>query len=205
MADGKEDNFEGISTDRLKLELLEETHMRDLAKLSVIEMKQKIEELEDKLTDDNEGSEWKIRYETQLEINKHLQKQITALKEKMDKIQENPADRLSSIRAYERMPAEALHTLLKQLEKEKRSLECQVKACALKLEQETKAYQRIDDERRVCLHELYQLSNSHSVSRRQQMDQMQRLKDNVMKTGKYNPPSQKIINWKKEPAKKVPS
>lgn len=33
---------------------------------------------------------------------------------------------------------ESLNTLLKQLEKEKRSLENQVKVCALKLEQESK-------------------------------------------------------------------
>ncbi|KAG8523408.1 Coiled-coil domain-containing protein 169 [Galemys pyrenaicus] len=200
MTDETDDNYEDMSTDRLKLELLEEIHMKDLVKLSIIEMKQKIEELEEKLSDDDEGGEWKLRYEMQLEINKQLQKQIAAHKEKMEKIKENPSDRLASIRVYERMSVDSLNALLKQLEKEKRSLEHQVKVCALKLEQESKAYQKIDDERRIYLNELNQLSGSHSTAKRQQMDQIQRMKDNVVKTGKYN---QKMANGKKEPPKKV--
>ncbi|XP_037368790.1 coiled-coil domain-containing protein 169-like [Talpa occidentalis] len=204
MAYGGEENYEGMSTDRLTLEFLEERHMRDLVKISIVELKQQIEELEGKFNDDNDSGEWKHRYENQLEINKQLQEQITALREKMEKIQVNPSDRLSSIRVYERMSVESLQTLLKQLDKEKRSLECQVKACALKLEKEAKAYKKIDDERRVYLHELYRLSSPYaSPPKRQQMDRMQRMKDNVMKTGKYNPPNQKILNGKKEPAKKV--
>lgn len=78
------------------------------------------------------GSEWKTRYETQLELNDQLEKQIVSLKEKMEKVRGNPsgteaacgpcavglrrnhgninrvfcfpADRLSSIRVYEKMP-----------------------------------------------------------------------------------------------------
>ncbi|KAL6088416.1 hypothetical protein STEG23_017260, partial [Scotinomys teguina] len=102
------------------------------------------------------GSEWKSRYETQLELNNQLEKQIVSLKEKMEKIRGNPSDRLSSIRAYERMPVESLNTLLKQLEKEKRSLESQVKDYALKLEQESKAYHRTNNERRTCIMEMAQ-------------------------------------------------
>ncbi|KAF1566819.1 UNVERIFIED_CONTAM: hypothetical protein FQV15_0000437, partial [Eudyptes pachyrhynchus] len=50
------------------------------------------------------GSEWKTRYETQLELNDQLEKQIVSLKEKMEKMRGNPSDRLSSIRVYEKMP-----------------------------------------------------------------------------------------------------
>lgn len=35
------------------------------------------------------GSEWKTRYETQLELNDQLEKQIVYLKEKMEKIRGN--------------------------------------------------------------------------------------------------------------------
>uniref|UniRef100_A0A0D9RZ62 Coiled-coil domain containing 169 n=1 Tax=Chlorocebus sabaeus TaxID=60711 RepID=A0A0D9RZ62_CHLSB len=76
----------------------------DAVQLSIFELRHKITELEAKLNTDNEGSEWKTRYETQLELNDQLEKQIVYLKEKMEKIRGNSSDRLSSIRVYERMP-----------------------------------------------------------------------------------------------------
>ncbi|XP_058391294.1 coiled-coil domain-containing protein 169-like [Diceros bicornis minor] len=203
MGDKRGDNFEGMSTECLKLELLEEIHKKNLVELSIIEIRQNIVELEAKLNTDKEGSEWKIRYETQLELNDHLEKQIITLKEKLEKICANPSDRLSSIRVYERMPVESLITLLTQLEKEKRILENQVKDCALRLEQESKAYHRAIDERRIYLAKMSQVSGSHQVSKRQQMDQLHRMKDNLVKIGRHNPGNQKLVNAKKEPAKKI--
>ncbi|XP_012905461.1 coiled-coil domain-containing protein 169-like [Mustela putorius furo] len=203
MGDGRGDNFEGMSTDRLKLELLEEIHMKDLVQLSILEIRHKIVDLEAKLNTHNEGGEWKTRYEAQLELNVQLEKQIVILKEKMEKIHGNPSDRLASIRVYERMPVESLNTLLKQLEKEKRSLENQVKNCALRLEQESRAYHKTNDERRAYLAEMSHISGSHQVSKRQQMDQLHRIKDNHVKAGRHNPANQKIVNAKKGPAKKI--
>ncbi|XP_029418110.1 coiled-coil domain-containing protein 169 isoform X1 [Nannospalax galili] len=101
------------------------------------------------------------------------------------------------------MPVESLNTLLKQLEKEKRSLENQVKDYALKLEQESKAYHRTNHERRTCIAEISQFSGSNQVSKRQQMDQLPRMKENLLKTGRYNPVNQKIMNAKKGPVKKI--
>ncbi|XP_070434119.1 coiled-coil domain-containing protein 169 isoform X2 [Equus przewalskii] len=184
MEEGKGDTFEGVSTDRLKLELLEEIHRKDIVQLSILEIREKIAELEAKLNTDDEGGEWKTRYETQLELNDQLEKQIVSLKEKMEKIRGNPADRLSSIRVYERMPVESLNTLLKQLEKEKRSLENQVKNYALRLEQESKAYHKTNNERRIYLAEMSQVSGSYQMSKRQQKDQLPRMKQNLVKTQK---------------------
>uniref|UniRef100_A0A2K6MSF3 Coiled-coil domain containing 169 n=1 Tax=Rhinopithecus bieti TaxID=61621 RepID=A0A2K6MSF3_RHIBE len=77
---------------------------------------------------------------------------------------------------------ESLNTLLKQLEKEKRTLESQVKYYALKLEQESKAYQKINNECRTYLAEMSQGSGLHQVSKRQQMDQLPRMQENLVKT-----------------------
>ncbi|XP_005077514.1 coiled-coil domain-containing protein 169 isoform X2 [Mesocricetus auratus] len=203
MGEGRGDTFEGVSTDRLKLELLEEIHMKDVVQLSMLEIRHKIAELEASLNGDHAGSEWKTRYETQVELNDQLEKQIVSLKDKMEKVRGNPSDRLSSIRVYERMPVESLNTLLKQLEKEKRSLENQVKDYALKLEQESKAYHRTNNERRTYIAEMSQVSGLNQVSKRQQMDQLPRMKENLVKTGRYNPVTQKIMNAKKGPMKKV--
>uniref|UniRef100_A0A9L0TF95 Coiled-coil domain containing 169 n=2 Tax=Equus TaxID=9789 RepID=A0A9L0TF95_HORSE len=150
-----------------------------------------------------ESGEWKTRYETQLELNDQLEKQIVSLKEKMEKIRGNPADRLSSIRVYERMPVESLNTLLKQLEKEKRSLENQVKNYALRLEQESKAYHKTNNERRIYLAEMSQVSGSYQMSKRQQKDQLPRMKQNLVKTGRCNPVNQKLMNAKRGPVKKI--
>ncbi|ERE90802.1 coiled-coil domain-containing protein 169 [Cricetulus griseus] len=203
MGEGRGDTFEGVSTDRLKLELLEEIHMKDVVQLSMLEIRHKIAELEASVNSEHAGNEWKTRYETQMELNDQLEKQIVSLKEKMEKVRGNPSDRLSSIRVYERMPLESLNTLLKQLEKEKRSLESQVKDYALKLEQESKAYHRTNNERRTYIAEMSQVSGLNQVSKKQQMDALPRMKENLVKTGRYNPVNQKIMNAKKGPVKKV--
>ncbi|XP_045232783.1 coiled-coil domain-containing protein 169 isoform X3 [Macaca fascicularis] len=220
MEEEKSYNFDGVSTNRLKQQLLEEIRKKDAVQLSMFELRHKITELEAKLNTDNEGSEWKTRYETQLELNDQLEKQIVYLKEKMEKIRGNSSDRLSSIRVYERMPVvdasnlfflevhfsplkESLNTLLKQLEKEKRTLESQVKYYALKLEQESKAYQKISNERRTYLAEMSQGSGLHQVSKRQQMDQLPRMQENLVKTGRYNPAKQKTVSAKRGPVKKI--
>nr|XP_048280776.1 coiled-coil domain-containing protein 169 isoform X1 [Myodes glareolus] len=202
MGEGRGDTYEGVSTDRLKLELLEEIHLKDVVHLSMLEIRHKIAELETSLNSD-QGSEWKVRYETQLELNDQLEKQIVSLKEKMEKVRGNPSDRLSSIRAYEKMPVESLNTLLKQLEKEKRSLENQVKDYALKLEQESKAYHRTNNERRMYIAEMSQVSGLNQFSKRQQMDPLPRMKESLVKTGRYNSINQKITNAKKGPVKKI--
>uniref|UniRef100_A0A8C0S687 Uncharacterized protein n=2 Tax=Canis lupus familiaris TaxID=9615 RepID=A0A8C0S687_CANLF len=58
---------------------------RDIVQLSMLEIRHKIAELEAKLNTDDEGGEWKVRYETQLELNEQLEKQIVSLEEKMEK------------------------------------------------------------------------------------------------------------------------
>ncbi|XP_010819705.1 coiled-coil domain-containing protein 169-like [Bos indicus] len=202
MGDRGGDRFEGMSTDCLKLELLEEIHMKDLVQISILELRQKIVELEDKLNSNYEGSEWKARYEAQLELNDHLQKQIASLREKVEKIRGNPSDRLSSIRVYERMSVESLSTLLKQLEKEKRRLESQVRECALRLERESKAYRKVKDEHRMYLAKMSQLSDSPQSSKGQPVN-LHRMKEDPVKIGRSNPANQKMVNAKRGPEKKI--
>ena len=51
----------------------------------MLEIRRKIAELEAKLNTNDEGGEWKVRYETQLELNEQLEKQIVSLEEKNGK------------------------------------------------------------------------------------------------------------------------
>ncbi|XP_055452775.1 coiled-coil domain-containing protein 169 [Psammomys obesus] len=203
MGEDREESLEELSTDRLKLELLEEIHLKDVVQLSTLEIRRKIAELESSLNSDHATNEWKARYETQLELNDQLEKQIVSLKEKMEKIRGNPSDRLSSIRIYEKMTVESLNTLLKQLEKEKRSLETQVKNYTLKLEQESKAYHSTNSERRTYIVEMSQVSGSSQASKKQQMDPLPKMKENPTKIGRCSSVNQKTMNVKKGPVKKV--
>ncbi|XP_012996665.1 coiled-coil domain-containing protein 169 isoform X2 [Cavia porcellus] len=170
MGEGRGDSFEGVSLECLKVQLLEEIHRKDVVQLSMVDIKRKIAELEAKLNTDNEGGEWKTRYEAQLELNDQLQKQIVSLEEKMKRVRGNPSDRLSSIRVYERMPV---------------------------------AYQRTSSERRTYLAEMSQGSGSHQVSKRQQMEQLPRMKENLVKMGRCNPVNQKTVNAKRGAVKKI--
>ncbi|KAM9675024.1 LOW QUALITY PROTEIN: coiled-coil domain-containing protein 169 [Dama dama] len=188
MLEERGDNFDGVSTDRLKLKLPEEMHLKDIVQLSAFEIRYKIAELETKLNTDGEGT-GKYFYETQLELNDQLEKQIVSLKEKMEKICENLSGMeatiyiLSSICVYEQMPVKSLNALLKQLEKEKRNLENQVKDYALRLEQESKvSYHRTNNEHCTYLAKMSQISGSYPVSQRKQMDQLPKMKENLVKT-----------------------
>nr|XP_010949919.1 PREDICTED: spermatogenesis- and oogenesis-specific basic helix-loop-helix-containing protein 2 [Camelus bactrianus] len=98
---------------------------------------------------------------------------------------------------------ESLNTLLKQLEKEKRSLENQVKDCALRLEDESKAYHKINSERRKYIAEMSQGSGSYQVSKRQQTDQLPKMKANLVKTRRCNSVTQKTANAMRGPVKKT--
>uniref|UniRef100_A0A673T6V3 Coiled-coil domain containing 169 n=1 Tax=Suricata suricatta TaxID=37032 RepID=A0A673T6V3_SURSU len=92
---------------------------------------------------------------------------------------------------------ESLNTLLKQLEKEKRRLKNQVQDYAPRLEQESKAYHKTNNECLTYLAEMSQVSDSYQVSKRQQMDQLPRMKKNLVKMGRYNPVNQKTMHAKR--------
>ncbi|NXA72437.1 CC169 protein, partial [Thryothorus ludovicianus] len=49
-------------------------------------------------------NEWKTRYETQVELNKQLERQINILRDEVELIRGNPADKLSIVRTFDKMP-----------------------------------------------------------------------------------------------------
>ncbi|XP_063807903.1 coiled-coil domain-containing protein 169 isoform X3 [Pseudophryne corroboree] len=153
---------------------------------SIFEMKNTIVDLERKLKSmDNEGSEWKTRYETQLELNKQLDRQSHVLQEKSEYLRGNPTDRLSAVRSFEQMsvaeklgwPAQqrwqklqedgSLNQYLKRLEDEKSLMDNQLKDFELRMEQEAKAYYKINDERRMYVAEIAQTSTAQDSAKKQ--------------------------------------
>ncbi|NXC94973.1 CC169 protein, partial [Certhia familiaris] len=130
---------------------------RQMLESSILELRNTVTELEKSLNSvENEDNEWKTRYETQIELNKQLERQINILQDKVELIRGKPGDKLSIVRTFDKMPVGSLKRVLKQLEEEKKSLRNQLKDYELRLEQEAKAYHKVNDERRICLSEILQ-------------------------------------------------
>ncbi|NXC32376.1 CC169 protein, partial [Campylorhamphus procurvoides] len=133
-------------------------YCRQMLEISIFELRNTVTELKKRLNSvEDEGNEWKTRYETQVELNKQLERQINILRDKVELIRGSPADKLSIVRTFDQMPVASLKEVLKQLEEEKKSLQSQLKDYELRLEQEAKAYHKANDERRMYLSEILQV------------------------------------------------
>ncbi|XP_028277650.1 coiled-coil domain-containing protein 169 isoform X1 [Parambassis ranga] len=160
---------------RLQAELEQEREVKEMLQDSVSDLQSTMCELQERLHSvDGEGNEWKTRYETQVELNGQLERQITLIHERLEDIRGNPMDRLASIRSYDDMPAETLRQRLKLLTEEKSDLQSQMMDCRLQIEQEGKAFHKTNDERRAYLSEIAKLSSTCEAQRRQYSTQPQR-------------------------------
>ncbi|NXK99491.1 CC169 protein, partial [Mesembrinibis cayennensis] len=178
---------------------------RQMLEVSIFELRNTVTELEKRLISvEDEGNEWKTRYETQVELNKQLERQINILQEKMELIRGNPADKLSIVRTFDQMPVGALKEVLKQLEEEKKSLQNQLKDYELRLEQEAKAYHKANDERRMYLSEILQTSTTLKIAERQKTDALTGKGENQILRGRYSVPGNlKMVNTQKGSIKKT--
>ncbi|KAM6212827.1 coiled-coil domain-containing protein 169-like [Sarcoramphus papa] len=182
-----------------------EAMMGQMLEISMFELRNTVTELEKRLSSvEDEGNEWKTRYETQVELNKQLERQINVLQDKMELIRGNPADKLSIVRTLDQMPVGSLKEVLKQLEEEKRSLQNQLKDYELRLEQEAKAYHKANDERRMYLSEILQTSAMLKIVERQKPDALTGKGENQILRGRYSVPrNPKMVNPQKESIKKT--
>ncbi|NWI24010.1 CC169 protein, partial [Sula dactylatra] len=178
---------------------------RQMLEISIFELRNTVTELEKRLSSvEDEGNEWKTRYETQVELNKQLERQINILQEKRELIRGNPADKLSIVRTFDQMPVGTLKEVLKQLEEEKKSLQNQLKDYELRLEQEAKAYHKANDERRMYLSEILQTSATLKIVQRQKTDALTGKGENQILRGRYSVPGNpKMVNPQKGSIKKT--
>ncbi|KAM6287538.1 coiled-coil domain-containing protein 169-like isoform 1-T1 [Spheniscus humboldti] len=190
---------------RLALELGRERRKKQMLEISVFELRNTVTELEKRLgSAEDEGNEWKTRYETQVELNKQLERQINVLQEKIDLIRGNPADKLSIVRTFDQMPVGSLKEVLKQLEEERKSLQNQLKDYELRLEQEAKAYHKANDERRMYLSEILQTSATLKIVERQKTDALTGKGENRILRGRYSVPGTlKMVDLQKGSIKKT--
>ncbi|XP_015671663.1 coiled-coil domain-containing protein 169 isoform X2 [Protobothrops mucrosquamatus] len=168
-------------------ELTQEKQMKEMLELSIFEMNNTIAELVKRLSrTDDEDSEWKTRYETQVELNKQLERQIGFLQGKVEHLGGNPTDKLASVRSFEQMHMNSLNQFLTKLEEEKKSLQNQLKEYELRLDQEAK------------------ISGSLKPLEKQKIDAVEMTRENQVLRRKCNiPRNQRILDPKKGPIKKT--
>ncbi|XP_015707449.1 coiled-coil domain-containing protein 169-like isoform X1 [Coturnix japonica] len=191
----------------LEMELGRERRRQQMLENSISELRKTVTELEKKLSSvEDEGNEWKTRYEMQVELNRQLQRQINILKDKVELIRGNPTDKLAIVRIFDQMPVGSLKEVLEQLKEEKKSLQNQLKDYELRLEQEAKAYHKANDERRMYLSEILQTSAMLKTAERQKPDALTSKGENqtLRLRGRCNvPQSLKMVNPQKGPIKKT--
>ncbi|XP_037603611.1 coiled-coil domain containing 169 [Sebastes umbrosus] len=170
---------------RLQAELEQEREMKEMLEESVSDLRSTMCELQERLHSvDGEGNEWKTRYETQIELNGQLDRQMSLIHERLEDLRGNPMDRLASIRTYDDMPVETLRQRLKLLTEEKCGLQSQLMDCRSRIEQEGKAFHKTNDERRAYLSEIAKLSSTLEAQRRQYSTQPQRAPESKQRRGR---------------------
>nr|CAB3228255.1 coiled-coil domain-containing protein 169-like [Phallusia mammillata] len=154
-----DDNMENYTAEELEAAIEQEMQMKKMMDQSIADLKETISELDLKHKKLNtEGNEWKTRYETQHEMNTQLERQMESLK---DKIQlhngPNKKDNLA-VKNLEEMSDTGLKGLAKQLEKEKNSLEGQLRDMEWRLDQESKALHKATEGRKKYVTDLMDAS-----------------------------------------------
>ncbi|XP_041870219.1 coiled-coil domain-containing protein 169-like isoform X2 [Corvus kubaryi] len=117
------------------------------------------------------NNEWKTRYETQVELNKQLERQINILRDKVELIRRNPADKLFIVRTFDKMPV---------------------------------AYHKANDERRMYLSEILQISAKLKIVERQKPDALTGKGEKQILRGRHSVPGNpKMVNPQNRSIKKT--
>ncbi|XP_077984207.1 coiled-coil domain-containing protein 169-like isoform X2 [Glandiceps talaboti] len=175
MAIGDMDDDE-FDVDRLRAEVQQERQMKEMLEQSTGELRITVAELEKRLDGvGEEGNEWKTRFETQEELNQQLEKQILMFREKVDEAKRNAKGQNTEMKSYDELNEAGLKKLMRQLDKDKASLESQLRDYEWRLDQESKAFHKANDERKTYLTEIGQ-HDLNSVSLNVPQQQAMRVK-----------------------------
>ncbi|XP_074654590.1 coiled-coil domain-containing protein 169-like isoform X2 [Tubulanus polymorphus] len=192
--------------ERLRSEVIQERQMKEMLDQSIGELQATVNELERRVDSiDDEGNEWKTRYEMQLEINQQLQKQIFLLQDKIE--QAKKASKDINSKAYREQFShldfsDVTPQTIKMMEREKQSLQSQLRDIDWRIDQESKAYHRANEERKKYNVEIS--ATKHQVSEIHQKTKTA-IEDDVPKSvnSRNIPPDQRVIDPRKGPIKKT--
>ncbi|GAB1601780.1 coiled-coil domain-containing protein 169-like [Argonauta hians] len=142
--------------EKLRAEIEQEKQTKGILENSLQELLTTVKELEDRSEGvKDEGNEWRTRCETQEEMNKQLRQQGAILTEKVEEARNNLREAMKKPRGTN--PQENIEMTpqyVKMLEKEKNNLTNQLRDMEWRLDQESKAYHKANDERKQYLLEI---------------------------------------------------
>ncbi|XP_064404581.1 coiled-coil domain-containing protein 169-like isoform X2 [Halichondria panicea] len=113
-----------------------------------------------------EDNVWKDRVEEQQTYNRELESELALLEKKYKELRTQfEANSQSSEPAYDDMSDSKMRLLLKQLEKEKESVERQLKDCEWRLDQEAASRYKAEDEKKKILTQLEHIRSQEAVGK----------------------------------------
>ncbi|KAK6173589.1 hypothetical protein SNE40_017010 [Patella caerulea] len=205
------DLVEEYELEKIRSEINQERQMKEMLEQSAEELQTTVEELEKRFDAiENEGNEWKTRFETQTEMNQQLERQILMLENKVEESKKNLRDEMLN-KPVGKSPqggklledlADANPQMVKALEKDKMSLMNQIRDLEWRLDQESKAYHRANDERKQYVIEINSTKGSiyHLQRQRAAGDATYRT---PREQGGNIPDDQRILDPKKGPIRKT--
>ncbi|XP_060566134.1 coiled-coil domain-containing protein 169-like isoform X35 [Ruditapes philippinarum] len=178
------DEVDEYELEKLRAEIQQERQMKEMLDQSARELRITVEELEKRYeaieSEDPDltarGNEWKTRFETQEEMNQQLERQIIMLQDKIEEAKRNLKDAKNYVAAGKTprdmksfddlsdyihhlkrildIEAKANPAMVKNMEKEKNLLYNQLRDLEWRLDQESKAYHKANDERKQYVVEI---------------------------------------------------
>ncbi|XP_052793840.1 coiled-coil domain-containing protein 169-like isoform X31 [Mya arenaria] len=155
--------------EKIRAEIQQERQMKEMLDQSAKELRITVEELEKRYEAiENEGmykylemveeerNEWKTRFETQEEMNQQLERQIIMLQDKIEEAKRNLKDAGKTPRDMKSFDdlSDANPQMVKTMEREKQQLYNQLRDLEWRLDQESKAYHKANDERKQYVLEI---------------------------------------------------
>ncbi|XP_025086236.1 coiled-coil domain-containing protein 169-like isoform X2 [Pomacea canaliculata] len=165
------DTVDDFELEKLRAEILQEKQMKEMLDQSAAELKATIDELEKRFDSiENEGNEWKTRYETQQEMNQQLERQIILLQNKVEEARHNLKEANKTPRDNRNFDdlSDASPQMVKALDREKQLLHNQLRDLEWRLDQESKAYHKANDERKQYVLEINAAKGSISEMKTRQ-------------------------------------
>ncbi|XP_060566148.1 coiled-coil domain-containing protein 169-like isoform X48 [Ruditapes philippinarum] len=158
------DEVDEYELEKLRAEIQQERQMKEMLDQSARELRITVEELEKRYeaieSEDPDltarGNEWKTRFETQEEMNQQLERQIIMLQDKIEEAKRNLKDAGKTPRDMKSFDdlSDANPAMVKNMEKEKNLLYNQLRDLEWRLDQESKAYHKANDERKQYVVEI---------------------------------------------------
>jgi chromosome segregation ATPase len=200
-----EDNFD---LERLRAELSRERQMNDAVEQSLSELRTTVDDLEKRMEGfDDESCEWKTRYETQVEMNEQLRIQVQVLTDKVEEAKQMLKDGKlpKTMRMFDNS-AEVTPHFVRTLERSKQIFENQLRDLEWRLDQESKAYHKANEERKNYVMEVSATKGAFDYVRSRQR-QNNELGDGSMETsraGNVNiAQNQRVLDVKRGPIRKT--